>query len=255
MSDIIDENNPNLDVDILSLYTGNKDVYLQNWEAVNRLELESDLLAKFIIGGTITSSILGLFSAINPFLSLSGVAISGILTQSDYLWRVRRLYLVAKSILDYFGDDNIVITPRVKTDSATIDLLVRMPDKRMFALMIRAADDSSIIWREDRQQFFATKKGKSAKRAGSLTKAIDQLQTISYLKKIKHPIVGVTSSERSAPIIKAIVLSPGAKILANDDSPLWTEFGQARVLKIQTTSITYLVQSEDLIKIMQSSKK
>ena len=251
MSDLINENNSDLDVDILSLYTGDKDLYLQNYEAVNRLESESDLLAKVIIGGTVVSSLLGLFSAINPALSLGGIAISGILTQSDYLWRVRRLYLVAKSILDYFGDDNIVLTPRVRTDLATIDLLVRMPDKKMYALMIRSTDDSSVIWREDRQEFFAKKKGKNAKKADSLTKAIVDLQTISYLKKTKHPVVGKTSSERSAPLIKAIVLAPGARIFADDDSPLWVEFGQARVLKIQTNSITYVVEHDDLIKFIQ----
>ena len=250
------ETNLDPEIDILSLYTGEKDVYLQNWDAVNQLERESDFIAKSIISGYGTSAILTLVSAIN----LGWFLVIGILTNAffsqEYIWRVRRLAIVARAILERYGDDNVVVTPRVRTDTATIDLLVRMPDKRMFALAVRSSKDtSSVIWREDRQEFFTIKKGRSAKRAVALTRVIDSLQTASYLRKIKHPLTGVTGSERNAPLIKVLVLAPGAKIMAFDDSPLWTEFGTVKVLRIQTTGVTYVVESADLINFLQPVEK
>ncbi|NJR76826.1 MAG: hypothetical protein HC773_31400 [Scytonema sp. CRU_2_7] len=124
------ETNLDPEIDILSLYTGQKDVYLQNWDAVNQLERESDLLAKAIISGYGTSAILTLISVLNFGLFLVIGGLTTVFFSQEYIWRVRRLYIVAKSILDHYGNDNIVLTPRVKTGSATIDLLVRMPDKK-----------------------------------------------------------------------------------------------------------------------------
>lgn len=250
------ESDLDLDVDILSLYTGEKDVYPQNWDAVNRLGKESDILAKGVLTSFTVSEILVILSLLNPAIGFVSWALTFAFFKREYIWRVRRLYIVAKSILDHYGNDNVVLTPRVKTDKATIDLLVRMPDKKMYALAIRSSKDtSSVIWREDRQEFFTIKKGKSANRATALTKVIESLQTISYLRKIKHPLMGITASERNAPLIKAIVLAPGARIMADKDSPLWTEFGGARVLKIQTTSITYIVECNDLINFLRPVQK
>jgi hypothetical protein len=249
------ETNLDPEIDILSLYTGQKDVYLQNWDAVNRLGQESDLLAKGVLTSFGVSEILAILSLVNPAIAFVSWALTFAFFSNEYIWRVRRLYVVAKSILDHYGDDNVVLTPRVKTDTAAIDLLVKMPDRRMFALMTRANEDREVIWREDRQEFFIKKNGKHAKRAIALTKAIESLQTVSYLRKIKHPLMGITAAERNAPLIKAIVLAPGARIVAYEDSPLWTEFGGARVLRIQTTSVTYVVECKDLINFLQPIQK
>ena len=89
----------------------------------------------------------------------------------------------------------------------------------------------------------------------SHAKAIDELQTIFDLKKKKNPLMGITSSERSAPLIKAIVLAPGAKIAASNPQEIRTEFGEAEVLKIQTTSITYVVECDNLVKFLLPPKK
>jgi hypothetical protein len=252
--DLEDRLDPENDLDIVSLFTGKKDVYYQNREAVERLGREVDMMANIIGGGLGFTSIGGLLF-FSPFFALIGTSILGLIFTQEYAWRVRRLYGVAKSILDHFGEDNVLITPRVKTDSAIIDLLVRMPDKRMFALAIRASYDVGICWREDRQEFFVVKKGKKTKRDNSLTKAMTLLESALYLRKIKHPIVGTTSSERSKPLIKALVLAPGARIIAPVDSPLWANFGEAKVLKIQTTSITYVVECDDLLKFLQPVEK
>jgi hypothetical protein len=252
--DLEDRLDPENDLDIVSLFTGKKDVYYQNREAVERLEREVELMANIIGGGLGFTSIGGLLF-FSPFFALIGTSILGLIFTQEYVWRVRRLYGVAKSILDHFGEDNVLITPRVRTDSAIVDLLVRMPDKRMFALAIRASYDVGIGWREDRQEFFVVKKGKKTKRELTLTKVMQSLESIYYLKKIKHPLIGKTSSERSAPLIKAIVLAPGARIITPKESPLWVKFGEADALKIQTTSVTYVVECEDLLKFLQPVEK
>jgi hypothetical protein len=253
--DTLNGNNLEPDLDILSLYTGERNVRLQNWDAVNQLDREADLLAKSVLSSFGASAVLTLISALNFGLFLVIGGLTTVFLNKEYLWRIRRLSAVAKLILNHYGADNVVVTPRVDTDSATIDLLVRMHDKKMYALAIRCNENVGVLWREDRQEFFTVRKGKSPKKADSLTKAINSLQSISYLKKIKDSVMGKTSSERSAPLIKAIVLAPGAKIVARGDSPLWVEFGEAKVLKIQTTSITYVVECNDLVKFLEPTKK
>lgn len=227
--------------------------YLQNYEALEALQTEfyRHIQTWITFAGVGVTAWLAPQVAV-PYL----VAFGGILLTKEYTVRLARLVDVTRALLAAYGDDGIVVTPRVKTDRATIDILVRMPDRRLFAIAIRGKSGNRVNWREDRQQFFVARPGgKGAKQSWSLMKTMDEIQSIFYLRKIKHPLVGVTSSERSAPIIKTIVLAPGARIAANDDSPLWTEFGEARVLKIQATGVTYLVQFEDLINFLKSTKK
>jgi len=238
--------------DILSLATGKEGEYLQNSEALAKLKEEVFTLYKSylaVAGFSLTSLI---FSPLAP-LGFATLLSAG--ASLEYFRVIARLHDTMKMLLEHFGDDAIKITPRVRTNSAIIDLLVRTSDKRMFALIIRSSQDNSVIWREDRQQFFVVKKGKNAKKNDPLTKAIDELQTIFDLKKTKNPLMGITSSERSAPLIKAIVLAPGAKIAASNPQEIRTEFGEAEVLKIQTTSTTYVVECDNLVKFLLPPKK
>lgn len=238
------------DLDIFSLYRGEKNEYFQNREAVDRLKAECDLLAKgAIFGASLSPSLL----FVPVPISLAGLA--GLTLTTEYLTRVHRLYLVAHMLLDNFSDDGIEMTLRVRTNSAIIDLLVRMPDKRIFALIVRGRENTSVKWREDRQQFFVTKKGKNAKRSDPLTRAMDELQTIVDLKKDKHPLMGITSAERNVPLMKAIVLAPGAKIAASNSPEIQTDFGESKVLKIKTTSVTYVVECDELVKFLSTPRK
>jgi hypothetical protein len=176
-------------------------------------------------------------------------------SEREYIIRVTRLYAVTKLLLDRFAEDGIIITPRVPTNTAIIDLLVRMPDKRIFALMVRTSEDNSVIWREDRQQFFLAKKG-GTRASDSLTRSIADLHTIIDLRKRKDPLVGVTSVERNSPLIKAMVLAPGATISPKNPPHLLTTFGEAaEVLKIQASGTVYVVESENLIKFLLQPPK
>jgi hypothetical protein len=253
MSEINSEHKIIQDTDIFSLYTGEKNKYFQNREAVERLETECELLAKGTAVGTVISSWAALLALIPVPISLVGLG--GMTLTAEYLTRVHRLYLVAKMLLDHFGDDGIKITPRVRTNSAIIDLLITMPDRRKFAFMVRGRENMSIRWREDRQEFFVTKKGQKVKKYNHLTKTIDELNSLADLRKEKHPLMGITSGERNTPTIKAIVLAEGAEIAANNSPELWTDFGQTRALKIRTSSVAYVVQSNNLIEFMLLPEK
>lgn len=238
--------------DILSLDTGKEGEYLQNYEALAKLKEEVFTLYKSylaVAGFSLTSLI---FSPLAP-LGFATLLSAG--ASFEYFRVITRLHDTMIMLLEHFGDDVIKITPRVRTNSAIIDLLVRTPDKRMFALIIRSSEGNSVIWREAHQQFYVTKKGKNAKKSDPLTRAMDDLQTIVDLKKEKHPLMGVTSVERNVPLIKAIVLAPGAKIAASNPQEIRTEFGEAEVLKIQTTSITYVVECDSLVRFFVPPKK
>ncbi len=239
-------------IDILSLFTRKEGEYLQNYEALAKLKEEVFTLYNSyvaIAGFSLTSLI---FSPLAPigFATLLSAAAS-----LEYFRVIARLHDTIKMLLETFGKDGIVITPRVRTNSAIIDLLVRTPDKRMFALMIRSSEGNSAIWRETYQRFYITRKGKNAKKSDPLTRAMDDLQTIVDLKKEKHPLMGITSVERNVPLIKAIVLAPGAKIAASNSPEMQTEFGEAKVLKIKTTSITYIVEYDELVKFLLPQTK
>jgi hypothetical protein len=241
------------DTDIFSLCTGEKNKYFQNSEAIDRLKAECDLLAKGTAVGTVISSFSALLALVPVPISLVGLG--GMTLTAEYLTRVHRLYLVAKMLLEHFGEDGIKITPRVRTNSAIIDLLITMPDKRRFAFMVRGRENMSVRWREERQEFFATKKGQTIKKYNHLTKTIDELNSLADLRKEKNPLMGITSNERNAPTIKAIVLAKGAEIAASNSPELWTDFGQTKALKIRTASVTYVVKYEELIKFMLLPEK
>lgn len=253
MSEINYEHNLIQDPDIFSLYTGENNKYFQNREAVERLKAECDLLAP----GTAAGTAIGSFSALLALVPvpISMVGLGGMTLTAEYLTRVHRLYLVAQMLLDYFGDDGIKLTPRVKTNSAIIDLLITMPDKRRFAFMVRGRENMSVRWREDRQEFFAIKKGQTIKKYNHLTKTIDDLNSLADLRKEKNPLMGITSNERNAPTIKAIVLAKGAEIASSYSPDLWTDFGRTKALKIRTTSVTYVVKYDDLIEFMLLPEK
>jgi hypothetical protein len=231
------------------------DNYLQNYEALEALKTEfyRHIQAWISIAGVGVAAMLAPQVAV-PYM----VAFGGVLLTKEYTVRLTRLIDVIKALLEAYGDDGIIITPRVKTDSATIDLFVRMPDKRVFVFMLRTGSkESTIIWREDIQQFRMRKKGqKSQKRCSSLDKAIEELNTFIDLKRDKHPLMGVTSAERKAPLMKAVVLSQQARISESNPSEALVSFGNAaRVLKIATSSTTYVVESKDLVDFLANPKK
>jgi hypothetical protein len=245
----------NNEIDILSLYTGNKDEYLQNGEALERLKEEQAILLK-TCGISLALSLVGLVISPPVLLGLSVLLSANV--SLEYFTRVARLYETMKVLLEHFGDEGIKITPRVKTEEGIIDLFVKLPDKRAFALMLRSNGDSQVKWREDRQDFFVSqsKKGKKAIRKWSEVVGEGQKadRVIMTLKRQKNQILGTSTNERNKPVVKAIVLTGKTRIDANNDPALFVDFGRARVLRVHAGVVTYVLSNDDLINFLTPSE-
>ena len=174
---------------------------------------------------------------------------------SEYLIRETRLFTTTKMLIDRFGED-IKITLGVNTNTDIIDIFIKMSDKRSFALMLRSNGASFIRWRADRQELFSRKQGRKGTQSwASGTRAIEQLKSTLYLRKQKSPILGSSSSERSKPITKAIVLTGRTRLDRNNSTELLVKFGRADVLQVKTDLLTYVVQREDLVNFLLPPEK
>lgn len=231
---------------IMSFYNGRNDKHLQNFEALRMLKEEQKICLEASTVGAIltvgTSAVLPLpFGTISiPIYALTKFCL-------DRVAKIDTICMVMEMLLEHFGDEGIKITPRVNTDTAIIDLFLKMPDKRSIALMLRSNGECLVRWREDRKQFVATRKGKGARAWSSPTNAIEQLKSVAYLSKQKSPILGATNTERKKFITKAIVLLGGTQFDCNSTPELLTDFGRAKVLTICDNSLTHLVQKDHLI--------
>jgi hypothetical protein len=229
---------------------------LQNYEALERLELEKecwDEISNHYEERFSRSSYDGSTKHpdLNEYVSLM---ISGLYGKEqsksiNHKQRIDCLYSVTKMLLDNYGK-NIKLSLRVNVEEKIIDLFVRLAPKPAFALMIRSYGNAAVVWRLDKQDFHVAspKRGRGTYRWASLSLAVEQLKSVFALKKEKNPVLGVTKAERTAPIIRAIVLAEGTKIdKTRNSEELWAEFGKAPVLKIVADTLTYVVEQQHLI--------
>jgi hypothetical protein len=233
--------------------------YLQNYEALVQLEIEKNRWEKLLIGAgfiSIASMSIGLLLPQLLALASSSTATIGL----DFLARVGRLHSVTKMLLDHFGNEGITLTPRVKTDDGVIDLLVKMPDKRTFALILRSKGEKFVKWRVEQQDFFVSRKKnrgkKEVKRWENLLNDTQELNRATLLlKKQNSLLLGASNVERKKIIIKAVVLTSKTRIDPNNDPDLFTNFGHARVLRIQADAVTHMLHRDDLINFLQPIEK
>lgn len=163
------------------------------------------------------------------------------------LKRIAKLHDVIKLLLDRFGDENIQVTANVRTNTTKIDLFVKFPDKRRFALMLRTHGKVRIYWREDREKFIAVS-SKSHVAWDAPNYAIDNLKTVIDLVKQKHLILGGTTAERNKPINKVIVLTEETTIHASrNPAHLWHKFGRTKALRVYRGGSAYVIEQSSLI--------
>ncbi len=170
------------------------------------------------------------------------------------LQRQANLHDVIKLLLDHFGDENIQVTANVRTSTSKIDLFVKLADKRRFAIMFRTHGKARIFWREKEQNFAAIKRSSLGWRYwNSPNLTIEQLKTVIDLFKQKHPLLGITNSERSKPVTKVIVLT-GETLLHPDRNPshLWCNFGRTKALKVYRGGGAYVIEQTSLIDFLSS---
>ncbi|MCY7337800.1 MAG: hypothetical protein LH613_16570 [Chamaesiphon sp.] len=171
--------------------------------------------------------------------------------ENEYLIRIKRFFEVTIMLNKHFGSD-IQISLDVQADMNILDVFLKMPDKRSFALMLRSNGTSYVKWRKDKQEFYCRKPGKDGiKKWSSPTSAIKQLQQVTtVLKQNKDPLLGTTRTERNRPITKVIVFTSETKLDRNNPLDLWTDFGQAKALKIDTGVLIYAIDQDNLINFL-----
>lgn len=243
---------------LLSLLINNDDEYSQNYDALERLEIERNAAnGKYILDGVAVE----LPPLMNSHLRIDRGPDGD--NDPEYKVRMDRLISIIKMLLDHFGDDGIKVTLRVKTQERfgegkeeekrnnIIDFFIKMPDGRSFALVLRSNGETFVKWREDKQSFYVQKKGrKGMNKWHSMDSAIENLRSTIELKHQKSPLLGTSRSDRNRPINKAIVLCGNTKI-ANTNSPdLWVDFGLAKALRIYKDSLTYVVEQASLIEFL-----
>lgn len=230
-----------------SLFQTGEKPYLQNQAALDFFKREH---ARYnaVIAGAGTVLVAG--AATVPPIGLAGGAVS--LTAIELSKPVDRLVSVVEKLLEI---DGITVTPRVKTDEGTIDLLVKMPDRRCFAFTLRSKQNSRVKWRKEDRDFFTVtpRKGKSA-RVKKWSELIESGQDLNKrtlaLKKQKSYLLGESRTERHYPITKAIILTSTTKIDPNNDLDLFVDFGEMKALRVHAGSYMYVLEQRDIIKFL-----
>lgn len=226
--------------------------YIQNRNILTELEAEEKRLTlAYGIGSFLTAA--SLFSPTYPFTAFASHAVSGFTL--EYMVRVRRIYTVTKMLLECFEDEGITITLRVKTNLAIIDLFVKMPDRRSFALLLRSNGNGAVKWREDKQKFFIYKVGKKPRKWDSMTRTIEQLKSTIYLKDLKSPLLGTSRADRNRPINKVVVLCSSTTIHPDHAPEFWSEFGRTRALQIYKDGLTCIIEQQKLTNFLLPPQK
>jgi hypothetical protein len=231
--------------------TGEKP-YLQNWESLDSLEREQTCYNAGIIGAG-TAMFAGA-ATVPPGLAGGSVALATI----ELSRPVDRLVSVIRQLIEKV--EGITVTPRVKTNEGTIDLLVKMPDRRCFAFALRSKGESRIKWREEEQEFFAVtpRKGKTARvqKYADLVKSGQALNRATLsLKKEKNYLLGESRTERNAPITKAIVLTSKTTVDPSNDPGLFVDFGLTNVLRVYAGANIHVLEQSKMIDFLASAKK
>ncbi len=231
------------------LQTGEKP-YLQNWDSLDYYKkIQFRYNAAIAGAGTVM-----LAGAAFPPIGLAGGTAT--LAMLEFSIRVDRLVSTIEKLLDI---DGIIVTPRVRTKEGTIDLLVKMPDKRTFIFALRSKKDSRVKWREEKQDFFAVmprKGGTRVEKWSNLLKSGQDLNKMALsLKKEKSYLFGASGTERNSPITKAIVLTSRTIVDPNNDPALFVDFGQTKALRVHAGSYMYVVEQKDLIKFLAPVKR
>lgn len=235
-----------------SLFQTGEKTYLQNQAALDYLKKEQ---ARYnaVIAGSGTVLVAG--AATVPPVALAGGAVG--LTAIELSKPVDRLISVVEELLKING---IIVTPRVKTEEGTIDLLVKMPDRRCFAFALRSKQNSRVKWRAQEQDFFAVtpRKGRAArvKKWSELIESGQDLNKMTLaLKKQKSYLLGESRTERHYPITKAIILTSTTKIDPNNDLDLFVDFGETKALRVQAGSYMYILEQQEIIKFLAPVQK
>jgi hypothetical protein len=169
---------------------------------------------------------------------------------------IDRLVSVMEMLLEEFKEEGIIITPQVKTEKGTIDLIVRTADGRYFVLILRSNGYSQVRWREERQEFFVRRKRQMSKWSGIEPLGHKLNDAMMCLKEQKNQLVAATNNERKKGFTKVIVLTGKTSLdLTRNDPALLVDFGLTKALRVKTESTFYLVNKTNLADFLRQPKK
>jgi hypothetical protein len=240
-----------LNRDLLSACNPGQDRYPINRATLNDLQTLQNNVIAMADSKAIFSY--GLLTLLSPDILANSELSTAKKRITEGITRVTRLTNVIELLLTSFGDNGLKLTIEIKTEFGIIDLFVKMADGRNFALMLRSNGGNYIMWEENRKQFYIRHTGiRGLKYWGTTTQILETFdKQTAWLQKIKSPIIGSTAAQRKKPITRAIVLTGETELdKLHHDPQARVNFGQTKVVKIDTGYTTYLLQSADLIKFL-----
>jgi hypothetical protein len=224
--------------------------YLQNEEALEFFKKKQADWNK-ILAATSGFTAVGFIGM--PIITLIGAV--GALISNELSISIDRIVSVMEILLEEFKDEEITITPRVKTNSGTIDLIVRTADGRYFALLLRSNGDSKVLWREDRQEFYTVRRARKSKWSGLELSGERLNRMMLSLKEEKNPLVAISNAERKKGFTKVVVLTSKTRVDPNNDPDRLIAFGRTTALRMVGKSTYYLVDRENLANFLRKPKK
>jgi hypothetical protein len=241
----------NEQIDIPLLDTDHESRPLENQEALDKLNEQTDKLI-FLYACVTSSGIGGLI--ITPFSMYAMIAVFLAAISLEYFQRIAKLRDTMTILLGHFGENGITIVPRVKTNSEIIDLFIKMPDKRSFAILLRTNGNCKVKWRENKQQFYIYKPGKGSRQWDALSRAGGKLKSIIDLKANKNPLLGTSRADRDRTITRAVVLFGDTTIHPDHELEL-SDYGRTKALRVYKGTLFYVLEREHLIDFLQLPEK
>ena len=237
----------NQDIDLFPIQSLDIDRYPRNRSILVELEHQRIELSK-IIKRNSALSLIYLSLLASRLLDLNIIKVKTLILER--LNRASRTQIVVKNILENFGDDGAKIDIEIETAYGTIDVFVKLKDRRLFAFVLRSNGANYIEFDNNIKSFWIYRKNKGKVAVWHSTKQmLDSFADMTtWLRETRHAVLGTSSAQIRKPVVKAIVLTGDTRLhLLHQDSDELVEFGQARVLKIDIGFITYLLELEDLI--------
>jgi hypothetical protein len=226
-----------------SLIQNGENEYLQNYEALEYFKQKQSQLQNIL---TITDSCVGLKPT-----SMTLAESDGVYPANELLIPVERLVSTMETLLEEFKDEGITLTPRVQTEEGLIDLFIKTSDRRSFGLMLRSNGTSKVKWREDRGEFFVTRK-KGTSKWSELDSVAYKLNSImNSLRDKEDLLLGSSKTERKKALTKAIVLTGQTRLDPTIDPTRLVNFGRTTALRMNVTSTYYLLDRANLANFLR----
>jgi len=231
--------------------TTNFTLPIHNWEALEQLRKEKDVLSSQAMaagGGAIAA---GTFFP--PGLLLFGLAYSPMVRVE----KIARLEKVTTLLLENFADQGIQVFPVQGLEEAQgvtihnpIDLFIRFPKKTHIFLSIRSKGDSEVVYNESKEVLQIKRKrgGLSIWHPCPLVELADYKV---WLDK-NRALFSLSSREaQKTPTARVLVLWHPTR--SEDHNPhLYSELGDIKILALRRKGTAFVIQEEEILNFVRA---